>query len=237
MAKRIWDDLLTEQDRAVYGSGVFGGGVGIGRHPAVVVVDVLNKSIGDEPLPILDAMQRFGKTCCGAYGWQAIPPIQMVLQQARNERVPVFYTSPQEPDQRPAATLERFDEKMPNWIDYRGTRNGYDFANEIAPVPGDVIIRKPTASSFYLTDLEEQLRASGIDTLIVSGCTTSGCVRATVVDAHARGFKMNVVEDGVFDRGQTTHAINLFDMQAKYADVIPAAEVVRRLAGVHAVAR
>ena len=91
------------------------------------------------------------------------------------------------------------------------------------------MIEKPTASSFYRTDLEERLRVAGVDCLVVTGGATSGCVRATVVDAHARGFKINVVEDGVFDRGQTTHAINLFDMQAKYADVIPSAEAVRRL--------
>jgi maleamate amidohydrolase len=237
MAGRIWDSLLTDQDRAVYGSGVFGGGVGMGRAPAVVVVDVLNKSIGDEPLPILEAMKRFGKSCCGQYGWNAIPSIQRVLEGARRERIPIYYTIPQEPEQRPSETLQRFDEKMPNWLDYSGSRRGYDFADEIAPQAGDRVIRKPTASSFYLTDLEEQLRAGGIDTLIVTGCTTSGCVRATVVDAQSRGFKMNVVEDGVFDRGQTTHAINLFDMQAKYADVILADEALRRLEGIGAPAR
>jgi maleamate amidohydrolase len=182
-------------------------------------------------------MRQFGKSCCGVYGWRAIPPIQMVLDSARAGGIPVFYTIPQEPDQRPVATLERFDEKMPNWLDYSGSRNGYSFADEIAPRGGDIIIRKPTASSFYLTDFEEQLRAANVDTLIVTGCTTSGCVRATVVDAHARGFKMNVVEDGVFDRGQTTHAINLFDMQAKYADVIPAAEVLNRFARLGVAAR
>jgi maleamate amidohydrolase len=237
MAGRIWDRLLTDQDRAVYGSGVFGGGAGIGRAPAVVVVDVLNKSIGDEPLPILEAMQHYGKSCCGQYGWDAVPPIQKVLETARRQEIPVFYTIPQMPEQRPSETLQRFDEKMPNWLDYRGSRRGYDFADEIAPQAGDRIIYKPTASSFYLTDFEEQLRAGGIDTLIVTGCTTSGCVRATVVDAHARGFKMNVVEDGVFDRGQTTHAINLFDMQAKYADVISSDEVLGRIESIGAAAR
>ena len=96
------------------------------------------------------------------------------------------------------------------------------------------MIHKPTASSFYRTDFEEQLREAGVDCLVVVGTTTSGCVRATVVDAHARGFTINVVEDGVFDRGQVTHAINLFDMQAKYADVIPSPEAVRRLGQVGA---
>ena len=143
--------------------------------------------------------------------------------------MPVVYTIPQAPAARPAETLERFEEKMPGWLDYSGSRDGYAFADEIAPEPGDIIIEKPTASSFYRTDLAEQLGAAGIDTLIVTGGATSGCVRATVVDAHARGLKMNVVEDGVFDRGQVTHAINLFDIQAKYADVIPSAEAVQRI--------
>lgn len=147
MTKRVWDDLITKQDRAVYGSGVFGGAVGLGRRPTVVVVDVLNKSIGDEPLPILEAMKRFGKSCCGEYGWRAIPPIQRVLDHARRERVPIFYTIPQEPEERPGETLRRFDEKMPNWVSYSGGRSGFDFADEIAPRDGDIIIRKPTASS------------------------------------------------------------------------------------------
>ncbi len=232
MAKRIWDDLITAQDRAVYASGVFGGETGIGLHPAVVVVDVLNKSIGDESLPILEAMERYGKSCCGEYGWAAIPHISDTIEAARAGGFEVVYTIPQAPLARPAETLARFEEKMPGWMDYSGNRDGYAFADEIAPRDGDIIIEKPTASSFYRTDLEGRLRAAGVDCLIVTGGATSGCVRATVVDAHARGFKINVVEDGVFDRGQVTHAINLFDMQAKYADVISSTEVVRRLTAV-----
>ncbi len=234
MTKRIWDDLITEQDREVYGSGVFGGGVGVGKRPAVLVIDVLNKSIGDEPLPILEAMRRFGKSCCGEYGWATIPKIQTVLEAAHDAGLPVFYTTPQDPEERPPETFRRFDEKMPNWYDYAGDRAGYAFADEIAPIPSDHIFHKPTASSFYLTDFEDQLHKMDVDTLIVTGCATSGCVRASVVDGHARGFKVNVVEDAVFDRGQTTHAMNLFDMQAKYADVIDADEAVRRIRAVAA---
>jgi maleamate amidohydrolase len=229
MAERIWDHLLTAQDREVYASGIFGGAAGIGERPAVVVVDVLNKSIGDEPLPILEAMKRFGKSCCGEYGWAAIPHIRATIDTARGCGHPVVYTIPQDPRARPAETLQRFEEKMPNWMDYSGSRDGYAFAGEIAPEDGDIVIHKPTASSFYRTDLDEQLRAAGVDCLVVTGGATSGCVRATVVDAHARGFKVNVVEDGVFDRGQVTHALNLFDMSAKYADVISSAEAVHRI--------
>ena len=182
MTKRIWDDLITEQDREVYGSGVFGGGVGVGKRPAVLVIDVLNKSIGDEPLPILEAMRRFGKSCCGEYGWATIPKIQTVLEAAHDAGLPVFYTTPQDPEERPPETFRRFDEKMPNWYDYAGDRAGYAFADEIAPIPSDHIFHKPTASSFYLTDFEDQLHKMDVDTLIVTGCATSGCVRASVVD-------------------------------------------------------
>lgn len=237
MTKRIWDDLITEQDRQVYASGVFGGAVGVGTRPAVIVIDVLNKSIGDEPLPILEAMRRFGKSCCGEYGWATIPKIQAVLAAAHEAGLPVFYTTPQDPEERPPETFRRFDEKMPNWYDYAGTRAGYAFADEIAPIGSDHVFHKPTASSFYLTDFEDQLHKMDVDTLIVMGCATSGCVRASVVDAHARGFKVNVVEDAVFDRGQTTHAMNLFDIQAKYADVIGADEAVRRIGAIAADSR
>lgn len=228
--KRIWDDLITEQDRRVYTSGIFGGAVGMGKRPAVVVVDVLNKSIGDTPLPVLEAMEHYGRSCCGERGWAAIPHIQQTIRAARAAGLPIVYTVPQPPAERPSQTLKRFEEKMPNWQDYKGERDGYNFAEEVAPEQGDVIIRKPTASSFYRTDFEQWLLSTGIDCLIVTGCATSGCVRATVVDAHARGLKVTLVEDGVFDRGEATHAINLFDMHAKYADVIGSDEVAARIA-------
>lgn len=234
MTKRVWDDFITDQDREVYGSGAFGGKVGVGARPAVVVVDVLNKSIGDESLPILKAMQRFGKSCCGEYGWRAVPHIQDVVSAARENGHPIVFTMPQPPESRPERTLQRFDEKMPGWMDYKGKRAGYEFADEIKPRPGDIVILKPTASSFYRTDLEEQLRARGIDTLIVTGGSTSGCVRATVVDAHARGFKINIPEEAVFDRGEAAHALSLFDMAQKYADVVPSREVRDRLSGIKA---
>jgi nicotinamidase-related amidase len=229
MAKRIWDDLISEQDRKVYGTGAFGGTVGLGERPGVVIIDVMNKSIGDEPLPILEAIARYGKGCCGEYGWNAVWKIRELLDIAHARGIPVFYSIPSAPEAKPADAQVRFNEKMPNWRDYAGNREGWDFADEIAPVEGDIVIRKPTASSFYRTDLEEQLRDHGVDTLLVTGTTTSGCVRATVVDGFLRGFKINVVEDAVFDRGQVTHAINLFDIQAKYGDVLPLDALKTRL--------
>lgn len=229
MTRRVWEDLISEQDRQVYASGIFGGTVGIGSRPAIVVVDALNKGIGDEPLPILEAMARYGRACCGAVGWTAIPHIRSVIDTARELGFPVVYTIPQPPRERPVESFERFDEKMPNFTDYHGKRDGFAVVDEIAPQPGDILIYKPTASSFYRTDMHAELGRAGVDTLVVTGTTTSGCVRATVIDGMAHGYKINVVEDGVYDRGEVTHAINLFDMQAKYADVLSAAQIEQRL--------
>ena len=225
MAKRIWDDYITDQDRAVYGSGVFGGQVGLGAKPAVICIDVTNKNIGDESMPILEAIKAFGPGCCGEYGWNAVAKIRELMHFAHEREIPVYYTVPA------GGERARFDEKMPGWRDYRTKRDPRAIADEIRPQPelGDVVIVKPTSGAFYNTHLEEQLRGRGIDTLLVTGVSTSGCVRSSVLDAFARGFKLNVVEDGVFDRGQASHAINLFDFQSKYADVLPLAEIKGRI--------
>lgn len=226
MAKRIWDDYITDQDRAVYGSGVFGGEVGIGEKPAVLCIDVTNKNIGDESMPILEAIKVFGPGCCGEYGWNAVAKIRELMDFAHQHGIPVYYTVPKGGDR------SRFDEKMPGWRNYGGLqREPGAIANEIAPQSekGDVVVVKPTSGAFYNTDLEERLHREGIDTLLITGVSASGCVRSTVIDAFARGFKLNVVEDGVFDRGQASYAINLFDFQSKYADVLPLAAIKQRL--------
>lgn len=225
MAHRIWDDVITEQDRQVYGSGVFGGKVGLGQKPALIIIDVLNKSIGDEPLPILEAIARYGKGCCGEYGWNAVGKIRELLEIARLLGLPIAYARPVDVDEYSPEYRERHDEKSPNWRVYNGTRVGWNIVDEIAPEAGDILIRKPSASAFTNTPLEDELRSRGVDTLLVTGCVTSGCVRATVLGGLARGFKNTVVEDAVYDRGQVPHAIGLFDMQAKYADVIPFEEL------------
>lgn len=109
-----------------------------------------------------------------------------------------------------------------------------DDAQEIpeptAPREGDVVIRKTKPSVFYGTPLLSSLVDRRVDTVIVTGCTTSGCVRATVVDAFSNGFATIVVEDAVFDRGELSHAVNLFDMDQKYADVVDTDEALVYLA-------
>ena len=104
--------------------------------------------------------------------------------------------------------------------------DGNVIVEEIAPTPRDVVIRKEKASGFSSTPLASYLQLLKADSVLVTGTTTSGCVRATVLDAFALNFRCTVVEDACFDRSQASHAINLCDMHAKYANVLDADQVI-----------
>jgi len=102
------------------------------------------------------------------------------------------------------------------------------FCDEVAPVSGELVITKQYASAFFGTSLAATLTASRVDTVILVGCSTSGCIRATAVDATQHGFRTIVVRDGVGDRHPAPHEANLFDIDSKYGDVVSAADVLAR---------
>jgi nicotinamidase-related amidase len=105
----------------------------------------------------------------------------------------------------------------------------YRFVEEILPEAGEVLLPKKHPSAFFGTPLASYLIDAGADSLVVCGCTTSGCVRGSVVDGFAYNFRVTVPEECVYDRSATAHAVNLFDMAYKYADVRPVAEVLAAL--------
>ena len=104
--------------------------------------------------------------------------------------------------------------------------DGNEIVPEIAPAPQDIVILKQKPSGFFGTNMASYLQLLGCDSVIVTGTTTSGCVRATVLDAFSLNFRVALAEEGCFDRSQASHAINLCDMNAKYADVVKTAEVL-----------
>jgi maleamate amidohydrolase len=108
-------------------------------------------------------------------------------------------------------------------------RRGYDFVAEISPEPSDVLLPKKHPSAFFGTPLVSYLVEREIDTLVVTGCTTSGCVRGTTVDGFAYNFRVLVPYDAVYDRSQVSHGVNLFDMSEKYADVMRTDEALLAL--------
>jgi nicotinamidase-related amidase len=111
-------------------------------------------------------------------------------------------------------------------------RRRYEIIDEVAPIDGEVVLRKSAPSAFWGTPLVGHLTRHQVDTIIIAGEATSGCVRATAVDGKSSRYKVIVPEECVFDRDEASHAINLYDMEEKYADVIALDEVLSYLQSV-----
>jgi len=222
-ASHPWDGIIPEEELALYRKAGWGAPSGLGRRPALLVIDVQYRSMGEKPIPIAEAVDAL-PTSCGEYGWLAVPHIARLLSVFRSLRAPILYphVAPKESHNR-----GQFETKVPNVMNV--PLRGYEFVAEVAPRAGEVTIPKFQASAFHGTALTSYLVGLGVDSLVVTGCTTSGCVRATVVDACALNFKVVVPQDAVYDRSQVSHAVNLFDMASKYADVMPTQELVEQL--------
>lgn len=215
----IWDDVLTERDRQVFAKSGYGKRAGFGHRPAVLVIDMNYNFVGDHPEPILKSVERF-RNSCGEEGWQGVYRIRELLGAGRQKRLPIFYTTGHERN-APVAFGRWQGKNSRSAEDLREEwSKGNEIVEEIGPHEGDVVIRKQKPSAFFGTPLMSMLNELDADTVLVTGCTTSGCVRASVIDAFSYNFRVSVIEECVFDRGQASHKINLFDMNAKYADVI-----------------
>lgn len=215
VAARSWDHVIPPEDRDIYELAGFGRKGGFGERPAILVIDVQYRTVGDRPAPIREAIRTMYPTACGERAWEAVHQIARLLEVARRSNVPVIY-----PCVAPKRAIDagRFGQKNPQITSI--PERGYAFVDEIAPLDGDIILPKRHASAFFGTALASYLIDFRVDTLFVTGCTTSGCVRATVADAFSYNFHTIVVEECVYDRIQISHLISLFDIEAKYADVI-----------------
>lgn len=217
---RIWEPFLSERDRQVFEAAGYNACAGYGERPALLIIDVNYAFCGERPLPILEAIKTW-RTSCGEDAWTALDSIQPLLAAARAKRLPVIYTTGE-------FRSDGWDKGSWRWKSSRagedtsGTRNidGNEIMPQIAPAKSDLIIKKQKPSAFFGTSLTAYLNLLKCDSLIVAGTTTSGCVRATVLDAFNLNYRVAVVEEACFDRSQASHAINLADMHAKYADVV-----------------
>ncbi len=162
--------------------------------------------------------------CCGEAGWDAIPHIARLVAVFRANRWPVIFPHVA---RKIGHDHGAFSAKIPGIMKIPPA--GYEFVRDVAPEPGELLLPKTQASAFFGTPLATYLIGGGVDTLVITGCTTSGCVRASVVDACALNFKSIVPSDAVYDRSPTSHAVNLFDIASKYADVLPTQDVIARL--------
>jgi len=230
MADRIWDDVVPERDRKVFEAAGYGQVGGFGKRPALLVVDVTYDFCGDRPEPILQSIERFANSC-GEAAWVAIPHLQTLIAVSREKNLPIIYThSNERPDRVRAGGWVRKHSRVFDHSEI-SRRIGNDIVAEIAPQPGDIVIAKNKPSGFNCTPLLTYLVGFGCDSVLVTGVSTSGCVRATVIDAFSSNLGVSVVEECTFDRLEVSHKINLYDMHGKYADVVSLQETLDYLAG------
>ncbi len=225
MAERVWDRFLTEQDRAHVAMKP-PRTIGFGKQPALLLIDLYRWVFGNKPERILDAIKSWPGSC-GPAAWNAIPHIQTLLRTAREARIPIIHMTGLAEAGIDGWSFRRDGDPSrltPEAQERR--RHKFDIIDEVEPLPGEAVLRKASPSAFWGTPLVAHLNQLGIDTVIACGESTSGCVRASVVDGCTYRFRMVVVEECVFDRHEACHAINLFDMNQKYADVLPLSEVL-----------
>jgi maleamate amidohydrolase len=220
-----WMRFLNDRDRAVLKALGFGARMGFGERPAVVIVDTNYEFCGERPLPILESIKQW-RGSCGEEGWAAVAVMKQLIDAAHDKGIPVFYsTNTRRADRWDAGSWrwKSAGERAPGPRDPRLD----DIVAEIAPQPQDIVIRKTKPSVFFGTPFLSFLTLLKVDSLIVCGGTTSGCVRATVLDAFSENIRCAVVADGCFDRVEVSHAMNLVDMQTKYADVVDGREALQ----------
>lgn len=229
---RVWDAFLTERDRAVLAAAGYGTRAGFGKRPALLVIDVSYGFAGDRPEPILESIKRWSNSC-GEESWAAIARIDVLARGFRAKGLPVIYSTGE-------ARKDNWDAGSWSWKNSRtaeavrrvsNSRDANEIVDEIAPQEQDILIRKQKPSAFFGSNLASYINLLGCDSLVMTGCTTSGCVRATVIDAFSLNIRSIVVEDGCFDRSQASHAVTLFDLHCKYADVIMSEEVLGHVEG------
>jgi nicotinamidase-related amidase len=187
----------------------------------LLFIDVQYRTVGDEPLPIAESIVRHYRTSCGEAGWRAVEQIAQLLTIARETGIPVVY-----PHVAPKETADagRTGQKIPSLMEVPD--RGYEFVRDVAPELGDLLIPKRHPSAFFGTALVSYLIDLKVDTVLLTGCTTSGCIRASASDAFAFNFNCAVIDDCVYDRSPTSHNVNLFDIQSKYGDVISLSDAI-----------
>lgn len=216
-----WDQVITDDEKKRYKEAGFGGQGSIGKRPALLIIDVQYRTIGTMPKPYWEAIKEY-PTSCGDVGWSAVENIKRLVSLFRDRGFPILY--PHVAPKNLATDGGRLAEKIPSIMGIDS--KGYEFVEEIAPISGDILLPKKHPSAFFGTPLVSHLIDLNVDTLVVTGCTTSGCIRSSVTDAFAYNFKVLVPDDAVYDRSPTSHAVNLWDMNAKYADVHTSSEII-----------
>jgi len=199
---------------ALYEDNDFGASVGLGSQPALVVVDLINA--------FTDPDSNLGSEVSGVLGQTA-----RLLSAFRERDLPRYFTTVAFEESYGDAGM--FIEKVPALRELRLGAEHVEVDERIEPVDDERVILKKYASAFFGTDLETELTTHRVDTLVIAGVTTSGCVRATAVDGLQHGYRTIVPADAVGDQAEGPHRANLFDIDTKYGDVAETDDVIAHL--------
>lgn len=199
---------------ADYDESDFGRSVGLGDRPALVVVDLINA--------FTDPDGKLGSNVTGV-----LEQTERLLAAFRDRDLPRYFTTVAFEDSYGDAG--RFIEKVPALRELRLGTEAVDVDDRVAPEGDERVVLKKYASAFFGTDLQTELTTHRADTVVLAGVTTSGCVRATAVDSLQHGYRTVVPADAVGDRGEGPHRANLYDIDAKYGDVVTTDAVLEHL--------
>jgi len=190
----------------------FHGRTGLGERPALVVVDV-NRGFTDPASPLVCDLD------------DVVAAIAQLLEAFRATRLPVAFTTVAYDDAGKRAA-EAFIAKIPALLALEAGSAWAEIDPRIAPEPGEPVFSKLWASAFFGTPFATWLAAERRDSLVVTGASTSGCVRATVLDGLQHGYRVVVPREAVGDRNPAAHEANLYDIDTKYGDVVPLSDVL-----------
>src|ERR1043166_4423686 len=191
----IWDDAITERDKLVLDACGYGRVRGLGKRPALVVIDMNYNWVGDRREPVLESIKRI-RHSCGEEAWDAVSVVRHLIDKARAKNIPVVYTTGLGPETNYESRRKPWKNHRHDEDETKAFSQRMEIVKEIAPQPSDIVIQKLKPSGFFGTPLQSVLNDYGVDTLLVTGGATSGCVRATVVDAFSFNFFFSVVEGG-----------------------------------------
>ncbi|MBT6284364.1 MAG: isochorismatase family protein [Rhodospirillaceae bacterium] len=212
-----WRDIVSDEILRVYEP--YHRDIYVGERPALLAIDLYNlvyRGGAKEPHEIIGDYP----STCGKYAWDAVEPTKALFAAARKAGIPVLYTTA-------PMTLDVVATNRQAGL--ASSNEDYEIFEAFAPQEGDIMIVKERASAFYGTPILPELNRLGIKSLIVCGESTSGCVRASTVDAYSAGYHVTLAEECVFDRSLLSHKVNLFDLHHKYADVLGVDEIVAHL--------
>ena len=215
-----WKDIVTPEILTTYEAYVRN--TFVGTRPALLAIDLYNLVYKGGANPPHEITPDFPNTC-GVYAHEAIEPTRKLFAACRAAQIPIFYVTARFSASRVQSTRRAY---MPL------VEEDFEIHQAFTPQSGDVVFRKERASAFFGTPLVAHLNQRDVNSLIVCGESTSGCVRASVLEAYSYGFHISIVEECVFDRSELSHKVNLFDMHHKYADVMKLDEVCAHLASV-----